>query len=164
MTSLAWDGKTLAADTMYDQGGMKGYCSKLEIINHPIIGKMMIALCGSTRSSTLFVSQLESNIIKQVDDCDPKMIYGIGIDSAKQAYNIYGDGYCVMEHPRNVFMTGGSAWEFLMGALRAGCSAERAIGLAMEHRTDAGNECQKLVWAEVFKDHENERFNNDIPY
>lgn len=164
MTAIAWDGSTLAADTMYDQGGMKGYATKLDVINHPVIGKMMIALSGSTRGSTLLTSQLESNTIKQVDDFNVLSPYGVGVDSAKNLYAIYGDAYCVIEHPHNKFMTGGSAWEFLMGALCAGASAERAVGLALEHRTDAGNSCQKLVWAEVFKEHQHERFDDDIPY
>lgn len=164
MTALAWDGKTLAADSMYNQGGQKGYCSKLQIINHPIIGKMMIAMSGHTRGSSLMVSQLESNTIKQVDDYDCQSVYAIGVDSAKRLYSIYGDAYCVMESTKNKVMACGSCWEFLFGAMLAGACAERAIGLALEHRTDAGNECETMVWAEVFKGYENERFNDDIPY
>lgn len=164
MTALAWDGKTLAADTMYDQGGYKGFCSKLEVINHPIIGKMMVAYCGHTRGITLMSKQLETDTIKQIDDYETRSVYGIGVDSAKNVYSIYGDAYCVLEHPKNKVMACGSAWEFLYGAMFAGACAERAIGLALEHRTDAGNVCETLVWADVFKGYQNERFDDDIPY
>lgn len=164
MTALAWDGKTLAADTQYNQGGHKGYATKMDVINHPIIGKMMVALSGSVRGSTIMMKQLETDTVKQVDDYEVLSVYGIAIDSGKNVYNIYGDGYCVIEHPKNQFMASGSCYEFLYGAMYAGCSAERAIGLALEYRTDAGNDCQTLVWAEVFKDYQNERFNEHPPF
>lgn len=141
-----------------------GYAPKLEVINHPVIGKMMIGLSGSTRGSTLMIAQLESDTIKQVDDYDTKMIYGVGIDSAKNVYNIYGDAYCVIEHPNNVLCVTGSAWEFLLGAMRAGASAERAVDLAITFRSDVGGSVDSLVWAEVFKDYQNERFKDDPPY
>lgn len=164
MTAIAFDGKTLAADTMYNYGGHKGYSIKMEIVEHPIIGKMIVALCGTVRGSSLLFKQLETNTIKQIDDYDVVNVYGIAVDSKKNVYNVYGDGYCVIEHPKNQFIASGSCMDFLYGAMYAGASAERAIGLAMEYRTDAGNECQKMVWAEVFKGYENERFNDDIPY
>ena len=164
MTALAWDGKTLAADTQYNQGGHKGYATKMDVINHPIIGKMIVALSGSVRGSSLMIAQLEGNVVKQVDDYEITSVYGIAVDSAKNVYNIYGVGYCVIDHPMNQFMASGSCYEFLYGAMYAGCSAERAVGLAMEFRTDAGIECQKLVWAEVFKGYEHERFNGGTPF
>ena len=164
MTALAWDGKTLAADTMYNQGGHKGYASKLAMVNHPIIGKMMVALSGTIRGSSLMIEQLEQNIVKQVDDYDVQSVYGIGVDSGRNVYSIHGDGYCLMDHKLNPFMAGGSCWEFLYGAMYAGASAERAIGLALEHRTDAGNDCQKLSWVEVFGELEDERLNRYIPF
>jgi hypothetical protein len=164
MTALAWDGKVLAADTQYDQGGHRGHSSKLSVINHPIIGKMMVALCGSVRGSSLMIDQLESNTVAKVNDYDVTCVYGIGVDSGKNVYNIYGDGYCVIEDRRNRFMASGSCYEFLYGAMFAGLSAGEAIELAIEHRTDAGNICETLVWSEVFKGYENERYHEDPPY
>lgn len=164
MTAIAWDGKTLAADTMFDQDGNTGYTPKLYTVEHPIIGKMIVGFCGTTRGMSLMISQLEKDIIKQVDDYDVKMIYGIAIDSAKNVYNIYGDGYCVIEHAKNSICVTGSAWEFLLGAMRAGASAERAIDLAITYRSDVGGSVDSLHWVEVFKGYDHERFNDDIPY
>lgn len=169
MTGIAWDGKTLAADNMSVTGNTKFRSLKAHVIDHYKLGRCLFALSGNEKASSRVKYLLEQGSeIKPgvaVYDLDPTCLYGMLIDSNKRVYDVYGDATIgPASHTLQKFATSGSAWEFLLGAMCAGACAERAIGLAEEHRTDVGFGCTALNWDEVFADYEDERPNNDIPF
>ncbi|WP_211259219.1 hypothetical protein, partial [Dyella japonica] len=67
----------------------------------------------------------------------PDSRYGVGVTQGLVVYPIYGDGKLGLPDT-NEFIAEGSAFEFLMGTMAAGCSAEEAVRLACHYCDSCG--------------------------
>lgn len=142
MTSIAWDGKTLAADRGLIVGeSVRSYKKVHQVNGHR--GRFMLGLCGSTgftdRVLEYFNSPVDLNFPNIRDysrESDLGHTCGLVINEAGECRFLYCDGQ-FSEPMRDTWGVDGSGCVFLAGALAAGASAEQAIQLAIEHTTCA---------------------------
>lgn len=158
MTAIAWDSENLVADRMATSSSNKFHYEKAVVIEHHKLGRVMFAMSGNIKATEQVIRVLRGNDHqepgKPIFDLDATANYGLMIDCEKNVYDVYGDGtFGPAIHVLETFTANGSAWEFLLGAMAAGASAERAVELAEKHRNDVGFGCTVLNWNEIFRDY-----------
>lgn len=141
MTTIAWDGKTLAADTLSTwDGARSGYVSK--------IAKRGNLLAGVTGNAVICRSLLDwfrSGMIGEPPSAGSK---GAGDWSTLNLFGFDGlvltygpDGW---ESVKSEAYANGSGCDYALGAMSAGCDARRAVEIAMMHDTRSGGEVQSI--------------------
>jgi len=138
MTTIAWDGKTLAADTLITENGKRvGRCSKIENVNGILFG-----VSGGVE----WLAAFRGWFLGGMKGDRPAMKSG---DSAAQAIVIYKDrvlslmpdGWDVMMAP---FYAIGSGQDLAMGALALGHTAQDAVRAACMIDVYSGGEITVL--------------------
>lgn len=130
MTTIAWDGKTLAADTQATSNGLRD--------NHAVKawrhGRILIACCGLAALAQRFRSWV-------LDGMDGESPYdgaedGNGLVITADHVLCYGtSGVWPVSQP---FYTLGTGYQLAMGALAMGASAEEAVRVAAQFDTMTG--------------------------
>jgi ATP-dependent protease HslVU (ClpYQ) peptidase subunit len=138
MTTIAWDGKALAADRCSWSGGARRSVRKVFRITRPDGAPALVAFAGSGDFATKLLDWLRvggdapnwRDFVKE-DDRDRQC--AVLVDSDHRVWQIsYQLVWLEYEEP---FYAYGAGQEFAWGALEAGASAERAVQIA-EKRSD----------------------------
>lgn len=142
MTTIAWDGKTLAADKRISFGSLPAVTTKV----HRIDGAL-VAGCGEAALIQEMLQWLRDGA-KPADyparQRDPKENATVLLVRAN------GDvrQYETSPHPlviENEFWAVGSGRDFAMAAMHLGCDARRAVLVASEFDTGTGNGVDTLT-------------------
>jgi hypothetical protein len=140
MTTICWDGKSVAADTMACTGD---YRTPAKILKVKQVGDIVFAMSGM---SALF----EPCIKWYLDGHDPESMpcWRGGGDNASRLL-VFKDGRCFAFHtslpyPDENFAPDawGAGENFAIGAMKAGADARRAAEIAIECNPFTGGEVQ----------------------
>lgn len=142
MTTIAWDGRTLAADTQSTWRGVRdGHATKIARR-----GRIFAGSAGNAVICRRLLDWFRAGMIghpppaghKDADSWSTLCIFGLG-----DLVVTYGpDGW---EAVRSGTYALGSGCDFAAGALSAGCDARRAVEIAMLHDTSSGGEITVLT-------------------
>lgn len=141
MTTIAWDGKTLAADQCAWSGGVRRRVRKVFKIESPERGLLLVAFAGTASFCLLVLDWMKGDGERP----NPKDFYpheemdlqcAVVIDRALRVWTLSNDLY--WQEMRETIYANGAGQEFAWGALEAGASAERAIEIAIKRSDYAG--------------------------
>ena len=144
MTTVAWDGKTLAADTLItDNWGLREFRSKI------VRGKGWVAGCaGETHQIAKWRKAVEDLRFDQVielgvpdwhkDDNDPAILITDGNGSYRSVGGIF------MQNNRPYWAVG-SGRDFALAAMCCHVNAEGAVRVAMEFNNGTGGDVETVT-------------------
>lgn len=139
MTTVAWDGKMLAADRRVSYGTMSD-------ANTTKIVKSKKGLCGAAGNTAMcaafkrwFLAGEKGESPALARDGESATACIVRPDGVRIMYDSYG-WYEVDPGPFAL----GSGWEIAMGALRKGASAQEAVAIAASIDGATGNEIDVL--------------------
>ena len=140
MTTIAWDGKTLAADRCSWSGGSRRQVRKVFKIKMVNGHTYLVAFAGSAEFAHAVMDWMTGKA-KTVPDCtafnvDQDSACAVVIDSKKRVW-LLGARLRYMRMLERKF-TIGAGQEFAWGALEAGATARRAVMIAMKRSDYAG--------------------------
>jgi hypothetical protein len=122
MTTIAWDGKTLAADTLVTANGMAfGKAKKI----HKLKDGRYFALCGSFSVEPAVIEWLNGGEKPQILDVEG--VGGIVVEKNGRAFE-FGRAYRLF--PACVPWAGGSGEQIAMTAMKCGKTAVEAVKVA----------------------------------
>lgn len=133
MTTIAWDGKTLAADSQVSRHGN----DVARTVKVQKIGRLLVGACGTTSLNQRFVGWLSGGM----QGPPPSLAIG---DSKGCVIAIMPNGAIVEwngDHPPDMvrarFAAWGSGSDVALGAMAFGASAEQAVAAAatLDHAT-----------------------------
>lgn len=136
MTTIAWDGTTLAADTLATANGLRDNRT-IKIWRH---GGALIGACGSQalceRFRTWAIAGMEGESpFEGADDGNGLVVTGEGV-------LCFGNTGCWrVSEP---FYTLGSGYQLALGALAMGATAKQAVEVAAKYDTITGGEITVL--------------------
>lgn len=140
MTAIAYRNGILAVDRQVTWGNIATTTDKVHTVNIPGIGLCLVAMSGKLRAVEDIVEHLKTTVRGRKEpfsDLIPDSRYGIAVTQERVVYPIYGDGKLGLPDT-NEFIAEGSAFEFLMGTMAAGCGAEEAVRLACHYCDSCG--------------------------
>lgn len=148
MTTIAWDGTTLAADSLYALGNHKWFVPDSKLIWVPYEGEYaMFGDVGGVEASVLVIQWLH-------EGADPDVKPLFLAESEYSALLVTRHGALAMSSnlvPYAVpppFAIGGG-WEFARAALHMGASAEGAVQVAIDLCVLTGGPIQTLRWEDA---------------
>lgn len=131
MTTIAWDGETLAADRCSWSGCVRRKTRKVFKVKAKDGNICLVAFCGSQAFAMAVMSWMAGK--QEKPDCAefgvaPDDACAVVIDSKLRVWSLGNRlQYCLMNE--KIFATG-AGQEFAWGALEAGAAAKRAIEIA----------------------------------
>lgn len=136
MTTVAWDGKTLAADKQATNNGLRATVTKIWRVGQLLVGGSgspdfigeMLHWIERGRELPLF-----PNTQRDKDDWQPILV--VEADGTLSVY----ERTPFPLRPEGDFHAMGSGRDFAMAAMHLGCDARRAVEVAIE--LDAGSGC-----------------------
>ncbi len=141
MTTVAWDGKTLAADGCSWSGGVRRRVRKVFKIRHSERGELLVAFAGQQAFCVLVLEWLRG----KGEQPDPAQFYerddfdkqcAVIIDKHRRVWSLSNTlVWCEMLEP---IFANGAGQEFAWGALEAGADAVRAVEIAIKRSDYAG--------------------------
>ena len=141
MTTIAWDGASLAADTLITTGGHRdGYAPKIARI-----GDILVAAAGGTVHCQAFRRWIDTRE-------GPCPLIGLSEDERANGLIIPPTGPLTMwcshgewtfDPPGGIYALG-SGSEYALGAMSMGADARTAVEIAMRHDTTSGGEITVL--------------------
>lgn len=137
MTTIAWDGKTLAADTLATSNGLRDNRT-IKIWRHK---DALIGACGSQALCERF----RGWVIAGMDGESPfeGADNGNGLVVTRQHVLCFGDNGCwSVAEP---FYTLGSGYQLALGALAMGATAKEAVEVAARYDTITGGDITVLT-------------------
>lgn len=143
MTTIVWDGRTLAVDSLRTAGGIiESYETKKLFLD---VGNYVAATgCGDYQNVLQFIAWLRGD--KDVKFPTDKEDNGSGIainkDGELMRFLFSGAGVPFRE---GSMFSDGSGWELAIGALEAGADAEKALGIAIKRDAYTGGNIQKYT-------------------
>lgn len=139
MTTVAWDGRTLAADGAAWFGGARRRVRKVHRLDLIDRGPALVAAMGSMAFATLTLDFLVNGGAKpQFSDYElnADQETALVIDRNRKIWVVTA-ALVWLPFEENIFASG-SGHEFAMGALEAGATAEQAVRIAMKRSDYAG--------------------------
>lgn len=136
MTAIAYRNGVLAVDRQVTWGNIATTTNKVHTVNIPGIGLCLVAMSGKLRPVDDIVEHLKTTSRGRKEPFSDSR-YGIAVTQELVVYPIYGDGKLGLPDT-NEFIAEGSAFEFLMGTMAAGCTAEEAVRLACHYCDSCG--------------------------
>lgn len=141
MTTIAWDGTTLAADQCSWSGGVRRKVRKVFHVVSPERGEALIAFAGSAAYCLKVLAwftgdgpaPIPANYFK-LEEMDRQC--ALMVDKQRRVWTCSNDLEW-QQHDEKIFANG-AGQEFAWGALEAGATAERAIEIAMKRSDYAG--------------------------
>ena len=132
MTTIAWDGETLAADRASWTGGFHQPGKKVHRVTAPDGRKFLVALMGNAAFATDVLRWMRGGphpgaclVADQEYDC------AIVIDERRRVWRLSGHRLTYREYPDRLH-AGGAGQEIAMGALMAGADARTAVKITMQ--------------------------------
>lgn len=139
MTTIAWDGVTLAADRCSWSGCVRRKTRKVFRIKAKDGAVCLVAFCGSQAFAVAIMGWMAGK--QEKPNCAdfglaPDDSCAVVIDSARRVWTLGNRlQYCRMNE--QIFASGGGQ-EFAWGALEAGATAKRAVEIAIKRSDYAG--------------------------
>jgi len=141
MTTIAWDGKTLAVDSMASANGtVISYRVKKLYLS---VGRFSaVAISGSVPAMHEVIAWVRSGEKESPPEIEGNLI---GITEN-------GDAFALWPNTSKLFLkieepwTGGSGWELAMGAMDAGATAIKAVKIASKRDTNTGGRIQSYTF------------------
>lgn len=146
MTTIAWDGKTLAADSMVTGNGMRiGRITKAYRV-----GRLLVGLAGTVGLAQAFLHWLAEGAkgdppSMKAEDGDAEVMVVLP-DGRIATFDKYG-----RDQMASTQYAIGSGGRFALGAMAAGADARRAVEIASELDCFSGGPITTLVMAEAFE-------------
>jgi len=126
MTTIAWDGKTLAADSQITEGGLRSHQREEKIIKHE---NQFFAFAGSLVSCLAVIEWLKAGGKKkkrpELDDLNFVVLH---IQNGRA--NLYYDEFVPLQQLPPY--TAGTGREVALGAILAGATAKEAVEIACD--------------------------------
>jgi len=143
MTTVAWDGTTLAADTQASAGGTLLVANKIASVGDSLVG-----FSGNLADGNAFVEWLRAKYnspTKQIPYPKMRNLRALVIDKDR-SLQLYQDE---SEHPENHNLrmwVAGTGGDYALAAMKLGKSATEAVQLASELDIDTGVAIQSLTF------------------
>lgn len=141
MTTIAWDGNTLAADRAAWSGNMKYRVRKVHRLVDKADGKpILAAVCGNGSWAMAWLDWKFGKGQQPGAYHDSKMerpsIIALVVDSRRRVWEYTCEGHRIQRLGRLSAL--GAGQEMAMGAMAAGASAKHAIRIVIKHSDVAG--------------------------
>ena len=141
MTTIAWDGRYVAADSL--QGG-RDYDSSVPATKLVLAGERVYAICG-------YFAWFQAWIKWHENGADPANTPVCKLPQSETTFIVFEDGGCFtfdlempyadISHPGEAL---GSGRKFAMGAMAAGLNAEQAVRVAIKLDPHSGGPVQVI--------------------
>lgn len=141
MTTIAWDGKTLAADQCSWSGSVRRRVCKVFKIKSKDRGTLLVAFSGNASFATKVLDWMSG----KCDRPDPRDFHrlddlgrqcAVAIDSARRVWALSNS--LIWEPMNESIFAHGAGQEFAWGALEAGATAVQAIEITARRSDFAG--------------------------
>lgn len=133
MTCIAWDGITLAADSMCETAGMAATVSKIRIVRGAVL-----AVSGGYPAGLMLIEWFRDGAdpksfpdVQKTDDWARLVVFD---ETGLRHYEQQPVAMRVLDP----YMAFGSGRDFAMGAMAMGADAVRAVEVAAKHCTTVG--------------------------
>ena len=140
MTTIAWDGETLAADCCSWSGGVRRKVRKVFKIHSAERGVLLVAFAGQAAFCMRVLDWMKGgerpNPSDFYDRSEITNQCAIVIDEKRRVWVLGNDLY--WQEALDPIYANGAGQEFAWGALEAGATAEQAIEIAMKRSDYAG--------------------------
>lgn len=140
MTTIAWDGHSLAADQCSWSCGTRRRVRKVFHVKHKERGDLLVAFCGFGAFCLRVKDWLEGgekpNPSEFFNQSEIGSQCAVVIDRKNRVWTIGNDLY--WQQLREKIYAQGAGQEFAFGALEAGATAAQAIRIAMKRSDYAG--------------------------
>jgi len=134
MTTIAWDGTTLAADRAAWSGGQKYRVKKVHKITAPDGRKFLVALCGDGQYATLVLAWMRGGPHPGAYPDNDNIVIAVSIDERRRIWRLSSAKLCYERVLEKIHATG-AGQDFAIGALEAGATAKQAV-LITARRSD----------------------------
>lgn len=144
MSVIAWDGKTIAADTMQVCADMRSAASKLMRV-HTLAGFDVIGWCGDNEQGLLLARWYQEGADPgkwpefQKTDSWTRLVV------ASRAGLSFFEKLPVAQVVRDPYMAFGSGRDYAMGAMAMGATAAQAVECAIKHCISTGGTVQSFA-------------------
>lgn len=130
MTTIAWDGKTLAVDRGSWQGYIANRVNKLRNVSggNRIADQAYVALSGDAQLAEAAFAWLMGSDWPRILDADYNKVCGVVVTTKHQVYRI-SIGMANAEEILDVPFADGGGADMALGAMLAGATAPKAIEL-----------------------------------
>lgn len=141
MTTIAWDGKTLAADSCSWSGGARRKVCKVFKVRAPDGQRFLVAFAGSGSFAIAVLAWMRG----QAERPDPALFVppeqrdhqcALVIDERRRVWQL-GNELVYTQMRERIYAFGGGQ-DFAWGALEAGASAVQAVRIAIKRSDFAG--------------------------
>lgn len=151
MTTIAWDGKTLAADQCSTSGYVQSRVHKLYKGKWHDGQNVLIGFCGSGEFAHAIRLWLAGDLIERPKfgdyDVNKGDAVGLLIDESLNIFKITANLH-LLPFNENVYAMGAGA-ECAFGAMEAGASAELAVRIAARRTAGTGFDVDTVSWVET---------------
>ena len=149
MTTIAWDGKTVAADTLTVCGFQRNGKPAQKLFPRTLSGKVY-AMSGLFGWAAPWIAWHEAG-------ADPALAPATPNQEQRGSFIVFDKGrcfYCATDFPYLVEAGAPDAWgtgqEYAIGAMRAGASAVQAVRIAADVDIHTGGDIQEIDLAVRF--------------
>ena len=136
MTTIAWDGTTLAADRAAWSNGMKYRVRKVHKVQAPDGRTFLVALAGDGHFAPSLLKWMRGGQHPGKSP-DEHATIAIVIDEKRRVWRMSSDSLCYCQVLEKVHASG-AGQDFAIGALEAGATAVQAIKIAAKRSDMAG--------------------------
>lgn len=137
MTTIAWDGRTLAADRAAWIGGAKYRVRKVHRVKHATRGDLLVGLCGDGGFAEAVLEWLRGGAHPgEYPERDKTYTVALIVARGRKVWRLDSKLRWQRSYGR-IHATGAGA-EMALGAMEVGATARRAIRVVMKHSDYAG--------------------------
>lgn len=136
MTTIAWDGESLAADRAAWSGGCKYRVRKVHKITHGD-STFLVAMCGDGSFAELVVRWMRGGAHPGAYPNTDNITIAIVIDERRRIWRLDAQKLSYSRVLEKKHATG-AGQDFAIGALEAGASSKQAIQIAIKRSDYAG--------------------------
>ncbi len=141
ITTIAWDGTTLAADSCSWSNSTRRRVLKVFKVKAPDSSQYLVAFAGSGAFALAVLAWMQGLTDKPVptdfmDAKDRDNQFALVIDEQRRVWQL--SGHLVYSHMRETVYAFGGGQEYAWGALEAGASAVQAVKIAIKRSDMAG--------------------------
>lgn len=137
MTTIAFDGNTLAADRAAWSGSVKYTVRKVHRIIAPNGSVFLVAMCGDGPYAEQVLSWMKGGRHPGTYPNDDNITIGLVIDEQRRIWRLNAVRLTYSRVLDKIHATG-AGQEFAIGALEAGATAKQAVQIAIKRSDYAG--------------------------
>lgn len=139
MTTIAWDGKTMAADGCSWSASTRRRVRKVFKVKASDGRTFLVAFCGNGAFAMAVLDWMRGKSEKPKHSdfgVDPENQFALVVDEKHRIWNLTANLNYLRYHEKKFAMGGGQ--DFAWGALEAGATAKQAVQIAMKRSDFAG--------------------------